>query len=209
MDKRIKLNVTFDLDEALDYYKTVQEKFHHLKWIPTENLKYIDERAIVKEVEMIEEKMPSGWAIQSFIEDNSQICPPWNVIKHNNIFVNDINYETELMFGFARKVLDKFPMAKRMGISEMKPNGFIQSHWDKSWRVHLPLISPDKSYFTWDDDQGNPIEWDNYPSDGGIWLLDTNLRHSVKNMGDANRVHIIFTVKNEDVEELLKIQGTI
>ena len=42
-----------------------------------------------------------------------------------------------------------------------------------------------------------------------ICLLNTNLRHSVKNMGDAPRVHIIFTVKNEDVDELLKIQGEI
>ena len=87
LDKRIKLNVTFNLDEALEYYSTIQESFSHLKWIPTENLEYINERAIVKEVEMIEEKMPSGWAIQSFLENNNQICPLWNVIKHNNMFI--------------------------------------------------------------------------------------------------------------------------
>jgi len=132
-------------------------------------------------------------------------CPPWNEIeKYPAPLIN-----TDMVFGIAQRILDKIPMAYRLGISETPGGNYIESHTDDAWHIHFPIYSPPKSYFTWDNELREPIEWVHYEDDGSAWALNTTLMHSVKNLDTAPRVHMFFSVKEENIPALLEISGRI
>ena len=114
-----------------------------------------------------------------------------------------------MVFGIAQRILDKIPMAYRLGISVTPGGNYIESHTDDAWHIHFPIYSPPKSYFTWDTDDNQPVSWEHYDADGGAWALDTTKMHSVKNQDTEERVHIFFSVREEDIPALLEIKGKI
>ena len=206
MDKQIKLNITADLQELRDYYETVKTQFPQYKWVATEQKDNIKREAYFDEnIDL--SKMASGYAINSYLpEHDTRLAAPWNVITND---YTDGTRRTELCFGIAERILDKIPMAYRLGISVTPGGNYIESHTDDAWHIHFPIYSPPKSFFTWDDENNQPLEWSHYPADGSAWALNTLLMHSVKNQDTADRVHMFFSVKKENIPELLKLTGQI
>lgn len=204
MDKQIKLNITADINELREFYDIIRTKYADRKWVATEQIQYI-KREAYNDPNIDLTKMASGWALQTFLPNPDQICPPWNVVEDNPI--KPVN--TDMVFGIAARLLEKIPMAYRLGISVTPGGNYIESHIDDAWHIHFPIYSPPKSYFTWDDDNRQPVSWEHYDDDGSSWALNTNLMHSVKNQDITDRVHLFFSVKEEDIPELLKITGQI
>lgn len=204
MDKQIKLDFYADIEELREFYGIISTKYAHLKWIATEQQQYIKPEAYFDpNIDLT--KMASGWGLQHFLHDRSVLCPPWNVIEKKP--APQVN--SEMIFGIAQRILDKIPMAYRLGISVTPGGNYIESHTDDAWHVHFPIYSPPKSYFTWDDENNQPVTWKHYDDDGSAWALNTQCMHSVKNQDTTDRVHIFFSVKVEDIPELLKIKGKI
>jgi len=204
MDKQIKLDFYADIAELREFYRIISTEYAHLKWVATEQKQYIKPEAYFDpNIDLT--KMASGWGLQHFLHDRSLLCPPWNVIEKKP--APQVN--SEKIFGIAQRILDKIPMAYRLGISVTPGGHYIESHTDDAWHVHFPIHSPPKSYFTWDDENNQPVEWEHYDDDGSAWALNTQCMHSVKNQDTADRVHIFFSVKVEDIPEMLKIKGKI
>jgi hypothetical protein len=202
MNKEIKLNITADLSELREYYGMLKTQYNQYKWIATEQKDNIKREAYNSEnIDL--SKMASGYAITTYLpEDDNRLPAPWNVIAK---LTTDGKKRTEMCFGIAERVMDKIPMAYRLGISVTPGGNYIESHTDDAWHIHFPIYSPLKSYFTWDDENRNPVEWSHYPADGFSWALNTQLMHSVKNQDTEDRVHMFFSVKEEDIPALLQL----
>jgi len=205
MDRQIKLNITADINELREFYDIIKTKFADRKWVATEQKQYI-KREAYNDPNIDLTKMASGWALTTYLKNDDQICAPWNVLTSD---FTDGKKRTDMVFGIAERLLEKIPMAYRLGISETPGGNYIESHTDDAWHIHFPIYSPPKSFFTWDDENRQPISWEHYPADGSSWALDTTLMHSVKNQDTTPRVHMFFSVKREDMPALLKITGQI
>ena len=204
MLRHIKLNITADINELREFYQTISTKFADRKWVATEQQQHI-KREAYNNPNIDLTKMASGWGLQHYLQDRTLPCPPWNVIeKYPAPLIN-----TDMIFGIAERILDRIPMAYRLGISETPGGNYIESHTDDAWHIHFPIYSPPKSYFTWDDENRQPVEWVHYEDDGSAWALNTTLMHSVKNMDTEKRVHMFFSVKEQDIPALLEISGKI
>lgn len=208
MKKIYKLNVTVNIEELRDYYKTIVEQYQHKKFVHSEQKSYIKKEAYTTDqidefgdnVEHDLNRMPHGWSIQSYLPDESRICAPWNVLTKNPV----TEWNTELYFGIAEKIQQKFPMGYRMGISLSYPGSYIPKHMDESWHVHIPIYSPKKAYFDFDD-----VGERYHLEAGSVYLVNTTQNHSVRNDDVEDRSHLLFSVKIEDVESVLKITGAI
>lgn len=205
MEKQIKLNLKIDIEELREFYDIIKTDFAHKKWVATEQADYI-KREAYNNPNIDLTKMASGWALQTYLKNEEQICAPWNVLTSDP---TDGTKRTEMVFGIAERLLNKIPMAYRLGITITPGGHFIESHTDDAWHIHFPIYSPPKSFFTWDDENNNAVEWEHYDADGTAWALNTTLMHSVKNQDTEDRVHMLFSIKEEDIPKLLNLEGTI
>jgi hypothetical protein len=83
---------------------------------------------------------------------------------------------------------------KQSMLTRLAPGGLIKPHKDtgqitsKTHRVHLPIFTNDKCIFTVGD-----IKMNLKP--GEIWIIDNNDKsHSVENLGESSRIHLIVDV---------------
>ena len=205
MEKQIKLDITADINELREFYEIIRTEFADRKWVATEQQTFIKPEAY-NNPNIDLSKMASGWALQNYLKNDTQVCPPWNVVTRD---FTDGTKRTDMVFGIAERLLDKISMAFRLGISVTPGGHYIESHTDDAWHIHFPIYSPSKSFFTWDDNSNQPLEWERYADDGSAWALNTTLMHSVKNLDTEDRVHMFFSVKEKDIPALLQIQGQI
>lgn len=191
LDFKIKRldNIKFAHHELLMYYEKVREKYQHLKWT-------VDSTVDTKTHEV--ENMYS-WAIQSNLKDPSKPCPPYHIKNDNEtIESNTFDVETELNFGFAKKIIDTFPNIRQTVIAAHPPKTKIDLHTDTDnfVKVHIPIITNEKSYFVFEDEQFN-LEV------GHVYLINTSLPHGTTNLGDSDRVHFIFKIPVTEVDNIL------
>lgn len=188
--KIIKLsNIKFSHKELLDYYNEVVEKYQHLKWT-------VDHTVDVKTHQV--DKMYS-WAIQSNLKDSTKPCPPYHIKNDDQIHPsNDFKVPTELIFGFARKIIKAFPRIRQTVIVGHPPETQIDLHTDNDEfiKIHIPIKTNTKSYFFFEDEKFN-LEV------GNAYLINTALPHGVINEGDSDRIHFIFKLHREDIDLIL------
>ena len=201
---QFKLDVYADIEEAREYYEIIRTKYAHRKWKLTEQGEKVTPEAWRGFEDIDRETAPGGWGLQSHLEDGD-ICPPWIITTYEPVHIP----ENDMIFGFAQRLIEKIPMAKWLGISEITGGSGIISHKDSHWHIHLPIYSPAKSFLTWDDEDRQPVSWQNFPADGSIYAWNTTEQHSVFNQSDDMRVHMFFKVEIKDVPELFKIKGKI
>jgi hypothetical protein len=185
------LDIQFDLNEALDYYYTLESKFQHLKYTPDANL-----------LDGSNHKISNfyGWGIQSNLEDLTKPCPPYHVHKNgSNVYRN-----TELVFGFAEKITLVFPEARQLGIAVHPPGVEIEQHVDNDeyFKIHIPLISNLDSYFIFEDKMDRMLP-------GKLYAVDTQYMHGTSNKGSTNRVHLLFKIPRNLLTTTLSIKGIL
>lgn len=179
-----KIDIEFDLSYALDYLHMVETKFTHLRWDADTNLNTVNEAELQDNISGV-----YGWGVQSNLLDLSMPCPPYNIHKDST----QVYRNTALMFGFAEWLLEKFPQARQMSIAAHPPGTKIRTHVDSdNWfKVHVPLISTNKSYFVFADEKF-------IMEPGFMYLVNTSVPHSTSNEGDNTRVHLFFKVPAYD-----------
>ena len=66
------LDIEFDLNYALDYLHTLENKFIHLRWDADDNLDTVSDAEYQDNISGV-----YGWGIQSNLVDVSTPCPPY------------------------------------------------------------------------------------------------------------------------------------
>lgn len=174
------LDITFDLDYALEYLNTLESKFIHLRWDADNNLDTVKDAEYQDNITGV-----YGWGIQSNLTDLSVPCPPYNIHKNGT---NEY-CSTPLMFGFAEWLLEQFPYARQMSIAAHPQGTKIRTHVDSdNWlKIHIPLITTDNSYFIFADKKFAMTP-------GKMYLVNTSVPHSTSNDGNGTRVHLFFKI---------------
>ena len=174
------LDIEFDLDYALKYLNTLENKFIHLRWNADDNLDAVNEAKLQDNIAGV-----YGWGIQSNLADLTQPCPPYNVSKDRISEYRD----TALVFGFAEWLLEQFPYARQMSVAAHPPGTKIRTHVDTdTWfKIHIPLITTDNSYFIFADQKF-------VMTPGKMYLVNTAVPHSTSNDGDKTRIHLFFKI---------------
>lgn len=187
----IPLDIKFDIEEAREYYHVIERDYSHLKWIPNNDAVDIEKHKIVGVY---------GWGIQSNLDDLSKPCPPYHVHKHGS---NDYR-NTELVFGFAQKLIDFFPECRQLGLAIHPPGVEIGQHVDNDdyFKIHIPLYSTPESYFVFGEEKHvmNP---------GKMYLVETAFMHGTSNNGTANRVHLLFKLPRPLLEQVRTMTGIV
>lgn len=188
--KVIKLsNVKFSQKDLLDYYNQVVEKYQHLRWT-------VDKDFDVKTHNV---SNMYSWAIQSNLKDPNKPCPPYHVKEDEEVHPNnDFKVPTDLIFGFARKIIKAFPRVRQTVIAGHPPGTRIDLHVDNDEfvKIHIPIKANNKSYFKFEDESFVLEE-------GNAYLINTSLLHGVENEGDSDRIHFIFKIHKEDIDLIL------
>jgi hypothetical protein len=187
----IPLNIKFDLDEAREYFHTVDGTYPHLRYTP-------DENATNTEVHKVNGFY--GYGIQSNLEDLTKPCPPYHIHKNGS----DIYRNTVLVFGFAKKLIDFFPNVRQLGIAVHPPGVEIAQHIDNDefYKIHIPLYTNNSSYFSFGKEK-------NVMLPGKMYLVETKYMHGTTNIGESNRVHILFKLHRSTFNDVLNLTGSL
>lgn len=180
-----KLNVTYNVNDAADYFNQIAtEKYDHLKW------------------SMLEDKNSDstilnvyGWAIQypkDFIGLSYGLYSTYELGIENY-------QDSEIAFGFAKKVLDTFPLAFRATMYVNPPGTHFLPHIDSThaFRIHIPILSNPNAIWITKDGTTNMIP-------GNAYLLDSSNTHETMNNGITDRVHIELEMRRNDVHTISK-----
>lgn len=191
-----RLALTFDIDEAIDYYHKLQKNYQHLKWtMPELGFRHSEENII---------PTITGWAIQTPKEIDQPHCMLYDTDIQGREYYN----ETPCAFGFAKKLLEKFPTVFRMYITVNSPGVVVVPHEDNEnipkrvYKIIIPIQTNDNA--TWTVDEGAI-----HLNSGEVYLVDTLKTHGTQNYGNTDRVHFMFEFFAEDLELIKNTTGCI
>lgn len=189
----IPLNITFDLSEALEYFDELKKSYAHLKW----TTEYSND---VEDADKHQLDGFYGWGIQSNLMDLSAPCPPYNVHKEKG----DQYRDTELVFGFVKKLKTFFPEVRQLGIAVHPPGIEIAQHIDNDeyFKIHIPLITNPSAYFIFGESKHVMLP-------GTMYLVETKLPHGTCNYGTTDRVHLIFKCPRKYFDQVKNLTGTL
>jgi hypothetical protein len=192
-----ELPITFDLEEAIEYYRTLQKDYPHLKWkMPTSGFRVVDEEG--------HEPNITGWALQSPKDPSEPHC----MLHDFEIQGREFYKETPCAFGFGKKLLDFFPTAFRMYMFVTSPGVVVTQHYDDTfpqriYRMHIPIETNDKAIWIV---EGEKLHM---PA-GKVFLVDPlKILHGTENYGDTDRVHIVFEFLEQDIDAVKQLSGHI
>jgi hypothetical protein len=89
----------------------------------------------------------------------------------------------------------------RARVMELYPRPRSQWHidgYDGSTRYHIPLITNDKCYLEWKDDNDQIFSF-HLPADGSGYWINTDVFHRFINEGDTIRAHIVIDVLEKQI----------
>jgi Aspartyl/Asparaginyl beta-hydroxylase len=192
-------NIQFSVNELLDYYNEVETNFQQLKWTVDSALPE-DREAFLRSKTNNDPTIASfGYAIQSRYAHDKP-CPPysWGDVQL------DYDKSTSLMFGFANKILERFPFSRQLVIGALPPNSGCPLHVDpdcestgeQTIRVHIPIKTNDNVFFTVSDTVLNMKV-------GNAYIVNTLLPHRVENLGNDFRIHLVFKVPISQVNRFI------
>lgn len=178
-----KLHFTYDVTEAVDYYNEVTtEKFQSLKWFTKDD--QTSDPTILGVY---------GWAIQYPKDYSDKVYAKYN--KYD--LGIDLYKESAIAFGFARKILDAFPLAFRAAIYVNPPSTHFLPHVDTMgvFKIHIPILSNKGAVWITEDGETNM-------KPGTAYLIDTTKTHETINRGTTDRVHIEIEMRREDLHTI-------
>jgi hypothetical protein len=182
------INYSFSLDELKSYYYDLEANYQHLKW----TLEYVNE---VNDAEKHKLDGVYGWGIQSNLEDLTKPCPPYDIHKNGSTEYKN----TQLVFGFAEKLIERFPFARQLGIAVHPTNVNIAEHIDNDEfvKVHFPIITTPESYFCFGDHCF-------VMQPGYGYLVDTRYPHRTVQNGQGLRAHLLMKLSVDYIDNVLK-----
>lgn len=132
----------------------------------------------------------------------------------NDIYAHSNNSEyqdTDLLAKtpYIKGILDSWKCDKEsIRLLALTPGSIIKPHKDLgcaykdgSFRIHIPVMTNPGVLFTINDDQLNLKE-------GECWYMDFSQTHSIVNLGETNRVHLIIDgIRNEWTDRFFEQHG--
>lgn len=201
MDFDIKYlpNIKFDSNELLEYFRQIEREFPHMKWTLDAALDTLNHN--VNDV--------YSYNMQTNFKNNQIPCSPYHVSPKDGwseeILDDDgFNNPTDLLFGITKRIVDKIPNVRQMGIACHPPGTRIGQHVDNKdfVKIHIPIQTTDKSYFSFG-------EKDYVMEVGKAYLVNTKLMHGTNNMGDIDRIHLLFKINPDDLNFIMNTEFVI
>lgn len=204
-----QLNFSINPTQLNEYYIELQTGFQDYKWTYQTNQDQVKD-VFLEAYAGIDSKKKSGygWAITTNNLDKSvKANIPWyNIAKWYNQGITELPEErrTPMVFGLAKKILDKIPYARCMSLSVFEPGTELVPHKDEPFllRVHIPIYANSKSY--WMNKNGYTIM-----EVGSVYLCDTREPHSIHNDGNTDRVHLLFAIHQDHEQDIKQMIGNI
>jgi hypothetical protein len=195
-----KLNITYNAQEALDYYNNLVNNYQHLHWDYTKDH---NEPTIIDKKNSL--SAMHVWGLHTIYNDPSF---PY----HCDLDPHDEGptwfKNTELVFDFAKKVFDFFPSAYRSCLY-VHPAGTHIGKWQPAGPPHgkviIPILSNNESYFI---SHTTPIVKVN-PKVGNIYLIETNVDTEIINHGLTDQAAIVFNAPVETFNFMFTTKGHI
>lgn len=188
-------NIKFDHAELVNYYQTIQEQYQHMKWTVGKNVDSKDHSV----------NSMYSWAIQTNLKDPTIPCPPYHIEDgHERVPGDDFSLATEMLFGFAEKLVKTLPSIRQTAIAAHPPGTRINLHPDndKFLKIHIPIRTNSRALFVFEDESFNLEE-------GSAYMINTTLLHGTDNQGDTDRIHLLFKFPIEVAETILNGDYTI
>lgn len=192
-----KLDLTYNVFDALEYYKELQRNFKHLHWHYTED--HCDPRGIENKNYL---KDVHGWGLQTIYAD---LDFPY----HCDIDPHDEGPEyfkdTTLVFGFFKTIKYKFTNSYRSFLMT-----FPAYHNIGRWlpggpphgKVFIPIVTNDKTTIT-DLTNNQTVNL----KVGEIYMFDMTVNYGeFKNKGDSAITFITFNIPADTFEHTLNIK---
>lgn len=135
--------------------------------------------------------------IASYVTETIPLLYKPNAVSENQLIHHKyhqyLEKEIKMVCSFVSNLIGHVD-EKQSILARLMPAGLIKPHKDKgpitarTHRVHVPIITNDKCTFTVGDMTMNL-------KPGEIWIIDnTDKLHSVQNLGQSPRIHLIVDV---------------
>jgi hypothetical protein len=191
-------NWVFNIQDFVDYYTTVKNNFQHLEF----------SKDVMTDIDWLyaQEKMEGyhAWSALTRYKDPTLPCPlyrgdvtPFEIVQ-DDLF----NNPTELVFGIVKKIIDTVPGVFQIGLACHDPGFVIVPHSDVTipdkadFKIHIPILTNTDANWYFEEELLNLQV-------GKAYLLNSSYTHSTANYGDTRRVHLMMSIRNECVEEVL------
>lgn len=196
----IKLELEYSVDEALEYYQELENKFQKLKWHYERD--HNDTVAIDPKNNMNDYE---GWGLQTIYSD---IWFPY----HCDIDPHDEGPEyfkdTPLVFGFVEKLFKKFKQTYRSFLIVDSPKSYI-AKWKSGNRDHfkvcVPIICNSQTFAR---SYTETIQKEQLIA-GSIYIVLSEVDMEYINDGDTRNVYIVFNVPSQYLNEVLEYKGKL
>jgi hypothetical protein len=187
-------NIKFDHTELVAYYHTLKQHYQHLVWVAPPG-EFAD--------------LAYSWAIQTKMKDPTKPCSPYHLPSdHTDDFAGNFDTPTELIFGFGKKIIDRFPQVKQTVITVHYPGSKLPWHIDTEehladhCKIHIPIETNNLSYFLY---EGEKFVLET----GHAYLVNTGINHATDNQGATERAHLIFKIPVSCVDDILNTEYTV
>lgn len=183
-------NIKFNSSELLAYFHTIERDFSHMKWTVDSTLDTLDHSV----------SAVYSYNMQTNFKNNQIPCSPYHVSpkdgwKYELLDDDGFNNPTDLLFGIAKRIVDKIPNVRQMGIACHPPGTRISQHIDNKdfLKIHIPIQTTSNSYFSFGDK-------DYVMEVGKAYLVNTSSKHGTNNLGNLDRVHLLFKINPNDLD---------
>lgn len=201
-------NITYNVQEAIDYYTSVKDNFQDLKLSKREtndlasfSADHADERiaSFFNVVGKIEPFI--SWSKEEIFEfltakslEYTGKAHFW-FIKHQELHPK-IDRQSELHFGFAKKLLDAFPDASEVEVVVNPVGTHYHRHTDNDnlLRIIIPIIADSGAVWNFDNEKNVTH------TPGHAYMLLKQFPHSTDVLGPSDRVSIHFQLPAEQQE---------
>jgi hypothetical protein len=188
-----KLDVTFDVADAIKYYKQVEETCKSIEWTMPPDY-YVDTL-----------RSMSGWSLT--VPKDVDPEEPFGLYRSIQIMGIDSYQETKAAFGFGKALIDMLPMAYRVTLGLLPPGTYNAPHTDNS-----PDRDAMRGWVTFITDPG--IKWITREgvadlSPGNVYIIDVAIEHEFINESNVTGVGMVFDILRSDYEAIKAISGKI
>lgn len=196
----LKLNLTFNIDDAFEYLNILEKDFNHLSWVY---------RRDHNEPDMIDPKnnmdIVKGWGLQTIYDDldfpyHCDLDPHNEGPKHFK--------DTPMVFGFFKRFKDMLKEPFRSFLFVWPSKQYIGK-----WMSHSPphvfvglVLQTNKDCYAYSYESGEKVLLEA----GNIYLLDTT-QHPAEliNDGEEDLIFIVSSVPVKYKQDLINLKGVI
>jgi len=221
-------NITYNVQEAIDYYNDIRKDHIDLMWTKREMMDYLnpEQMTIIRDKEknldeMYNQFMKAVNYQEPFISWTKEKCLEfsrehfdrftsglriWNIKNQGTGVPNaKLERQAELQFGFAKKILDVLPDANVLELLYSPVGSKFNKHTDEgeNLRIVIPVIADEGAVWHFDD-KTNVTQLP-----GHAYMVLKHFPHATDVLGPSERVNIHFTLPIEREKDLLNFKAHI